>query len=935
MQWHPNGGHCLLSKPSTCTGCVLHDLGSGFLHQEILPPSNGVLLVGEAPGETEAETGYPFTGKAGDTLNKCIGKAGLKREDFAIYNVLSCRPPENKLNGVWYADAAISHCDVNLSAVVRRTTPRVILALGSVAARTLIPDLPVGILDACGYVFWSKRYNCWVIPTVHPSFILRGKTSWAQVLIFCLQKAVQIAEEGYSYAEVDYTLDCTPKRAMEWVDEFERYYVDHEGLYLSTDIETPDKDADEEGLELDPNEDADEIEAIEAKLTHTILRCGYSYKSHHALSIPWDGNFRAVHERLLKHPSQKLFWNGSFDCPRIRSNDVQINGPIHDAMDAWHVLNSDLKKKLGFVTPFFCFDQPMWKHMSNERPAYYNAVDADAAGRNMAGTAQLLKQNGIWDVYKEFVQGLDPVFSSMSAAGMPVSRVARAESAKLLTNIFDKNRATIDALLPLELHPFHPKTGYTKTPDDTTGMRELVFDGITVKRCSGCGLKNPTKPHFKLYKKKDNPCAGCSAVTALEGERRWAKVDPFVPSTKGILRYQLHMKHQVIMTGRGKDRKPTTDKKAIKKLIGKYPNDGFYPLVVVDRDVTKIGGTYIGWWDEAENKITGGFPVGRDGRVHGTFRNTPSTLRTSMVSPNLQNLPRGGSSADDIQRLVKAMFVASAGNTFVARDFSGIEAQLVGVHANDRDFLRLAKVDIHSYFTAHNLYRLGKIPFADVPQLNWSDKDIADYGKQVIKARFNTERDIGKRCIHAGNYRVGPTKLQEEYPEWFSKVKEAAAVLSYFYEVFPSINKWHERICRQVDKDTIYRNSFGHIHRFYSVLKWERVNGEWDWSYDDDSKRLIAFGPQSDAAFIGRLALKRVFNNYPDTVGRWLRLFIHDELFCEAPEHRAEECDMVLKFEMEKQIEAIPLPDSWGFGRYLSIESEGKVGNCWATMKKL
>lgn len=330
-------------------------------------------------------------------------------------------------------------------------------------------------------------------------------------------------------------------------------------------------------------------------------------------------------------------------------------------------------------------------------------------------------------------------------------------------------------------------------------------------------------------------------------------------------------------------------------------------------------------------RIVGGFPTGRDDRVHGTFRHTPSTLRSSMVSPNLQNLPRGNDS--DVQKLVKQMFVAPPGNYFVARDFSGIEAQLVGVEANSRDFLRLAKVDIHSYFTGMNLVRQGKLTKADEPSLKWSDKDLKAYGKEVIKARFNADRDIGKRCIHAGDYRVGAKKLQEEYPQWFPKVKDAAEVLAFFYEVFPEINQWHERLCKQVDKSAVVVNAFGHTHRFYQVLSWEKRGPEWVWTYGDDAKRLIAFTPQSNAALIGKRALKQCYYNYPDSMARWIRLFIHDELLCECPIGRKDEANSILQFEMEKPIPEIRLPIEWGFGEHLVIESEGKMGPSWDTMK--
>lgn len=953
----------LIGKPDLCKSCIGWDWecpskGQGF----ILPSgtgSNKTLLVGEAAGESEALAGYPFVGKAGETLTKLLIRGGLNKDDFSIYNVLACRPPNNKLSGMWYMEQVIDHCRPHLDAVIEERKPKAIVTLGVVAFQRILPEISrqygVGLLDsksrkgARGYTFWSDKYNCWVVPTVHPAFAMRGKTGWLQVILHDVQRGVEVARDGYVYDTVDYTLDPTPYDALKWVEEFEAELRQDPDLILSCDIETPHKGANEEELDIEDSQD------------YIILRCGYSYKDKHGLSLPWDGPFRNIHERLLGANCVHTWWNGSYDIPRILADDIKLGGFNRDAMDQWHVLNSDLNKSLGFVTPFFRNGQPMWKHLGADRPAYYNCVDADVAGSNSRGTISLLKQHGMWGVYKEFVEELDPVFSAMTKAGMPIDKELRIASSKELITRRNKVRAEIETLAPIEIKNLSPKAGFVREPADKTGLEQFTFGGIRSKYCTACEIKAPTKAHFKsktlkhcsiCHKKwtakhvlptkkvnpclggccvltEQNPCVGATTVERVEGEQRWARIEPFLASTKGILRYQQFSKHPYIYTGRGEDKKPSTDIKALKKLQGKYPTDLFYPLVVDDREYTKVGGTYLGWYDEETKQIDGGFPVSRTGRIHSHFTHAPSTLRSSMVAPNLQNLPRGDDS--EVQRWVKQMFVAGPGMCFVEADFKGIEAQIVGVHANDKDFLRLAKIDIHSYFTAHNLYRQHIITAEDVPDLKWSDTDLRGHLK-TIKKRFDAERNIGKRCIHAGNYRVGPTKLHEEYPKWFPKVKDASNVLRFYYEVFPSINKWHERICLQVDKSAIFRNSFGHTLRFYQVLSWAKRGNSWEWSYGDDAKRLIAAGPQSDAAFIGKRALKRCYYNYPNSMAQWLRLFIHDSIFTEVPIKRADEARQILEFEMALPVPELALPKEWGYGDCLSIEVETKQGASWATM---
>lgn len=328
-------------------------------------------------------------------------------------------------------------------------------------------------------------------------------------------------------------------------------------------------------------------------------------------------------------------------------------------------------------------------------------------------------------------------------------------------------------------------------------------------------------------------------------------------------------------------------------------------------------------------RLTSGFPVGKDGRVRGTYTHNPSTLRSSMVNPSLQTMPRGNDS--EVQRWVKQMFEAPKGYLFLERDFAGIESRLVGYLAQSKDYYRLAGIDCHSYFTAYNLNRLGILPNEDLPNLNWSDSDLTAALK-IIKKRFHDERDIAKVSGHAANYRVGALHLSETFPQWFHKVKDAAIVLGFYYELFPDIPRWHERICLQVDKSAIITNSFGHAHRFYEVLQWEKRGNEWQWTFGNDSKRLIAFGPQSDAALIGKRVLRRLFYDYPDSIALWMRLFIHDSTMIEVPINRVDEADSIMEFEMSKPVPEMRLPPEWKMGEFVTIGNESKRGKTWASM---
>ncbi|MEM4717711.1 MAG: type-4 uracil-DNA glycosylase [Desulfurococcaceae archaeon] len=92
-----------------------------------------VVIIGEAPGEKEDESGRPFVGPAGRLLTELIESIGFKREDFYITNIVKCRPPGNRDP----EEDEINTCLPYLLRQLKLIKPRIIVALGRHAARTL------------------------------------------------------------------------------------------------------------------------------------------------------------------------------------------------------------------------------------------------------------------------------------------------------------------------------------------------------------------------------------------------------------------------------------------------------------------------------------------------------------------------------------------------------------------------------------------------------------------------------------------------------------------------------------------------------------------------------------------------------------------------------------------------------------------------------
>ena len=150
-----------------CVRCKLHAQGRKQIVFGVGNPSADVMFVGEAPGADEDEQGIPFVGRAGQLLTKMIEAMGFKRDEVYIANVLKCRPPGNRDP----QPDEVESCEPFLFQQIASIQPKVIIALGAFAARTLLQTQdPISRLRGRIYDYRGAK----LIPTFHPSFLLRS-----------------------------------------------------------------------------------------------------------------------------------------------------------------------------------------------------------------------------------------------------------------------------------------------------------------------------------------------------------------------------------------------------------------------------------------------------------------------------------------------------------------------------------------------------------------------------------------------------------------------------------------------------------------------------------------------------------------------------------------------------------------------------------------
>ena len=161
------------SKCRSCKGCALAKTRNNVVFSDGNPETARIVLIGEAPGETEDETGKPFVGRAGKLLNQFLEEAGISREnDLYIINTVKCRPPENRVP----TDVEKALCERYLTAQIDIMNPQAIIFCGATSLRSFWEDKKVQISKVRGNWFNvtvnGKEYRAMAI--FHPSYLLRN-----------------------------------------------------------------------------------------------------------------------------------------------------------------------------------------------------------------------------------------------------------------------------------------------------------------------------------------------------------------------------------------------------------------------------------------------------------------------------------------------------------------------------------------------------------------------------------------------------------------------------------------------------------------------------------------------------------------------------------------------------------------------------------------
>lgn len=359
-----------------------------------------ILCIGESPGEDEEYHGKPFVGQAGQLLAEVFLRNGLDiYTDVGLANLSNYRPQNNKFEHL-FTSPQLKEGIERVKQIILERKPNVIATLGRFPTEYLTER--VGISRYRGSIlsgFNGAKY----IPTYHPSFVARNKSSYP---VFSVDVKRIVSDSAFSdlrYTKRDYHIVEDEYAAYEWATRLcsERA--------LASDIES-------------------------VKKTGEILCVGFAPSPNLAVCFVYNHYTKPLIQKVLESPAEKTFHFGVFDVQKLFLEGIVVNNYKHDTFQLQHVLEPELPKSLDFLTsvltrePYYKQegrgeipeDTKVWSEKVEKKTLYiYNDKDCCATSECKDELTKDLVDSGLTHIYVHEMEMVQ-IAIAMSRNGMLV-----------------------------------------------------------------------------------------------------------------------------------------------------------------------------------------------------------------------------------------------------------------------------------------------------------------------------------------------------------------------------------------------------------------------------------------------------------------------------------------------------------------------------------
>lgn len=279
-----------------------------------------ILFVAEAPGREEDLKNTQLIGESGQLLRDILSSINIRLDDCWKTNAIICRPPYNKIENYM-----IDCCRPNLMKTIKELKPNVIVALGSSALESLLYKIwgrSVGAISQwVGYTIPTSRYNAWICPTYHPSFLLRMNNDRVvkRMMRDHLKAAIKLEHVKPNYVDVE-----SLKSSVELIFDPKQAYLRMKDLaqkkgFLAFDYETT-------GLKPERKE-------------QKIISCSFCLDGEDTFAFMMDPRLKGILSKVLRNGDlKKIASNLKFEERwTIQKLGHHVAGWFWDTMQTAHI----------------------------------------------------------------------------------------------------------------------------------------------------------------------------------------------------------------------------------------------------------------------------------------------------------------------------------------------------------------------------------------------------------------------------------------------------------------------------------------------------------------------------------------------------------------------------------------------------------------------
>ncbi|MBU6232261.1 hypothetical protein KGP36_06530 [Patescibacteria group bacterium] len=650
---------------SLCKQCALNGCNKVRGLSEVDKPS--LIVIGEAPGAEEDIKGKPFVGPAGGWGKYGLRESGINVNSAHFMNVINCRPPSNDIASLDALDA-IEKCRPGFEQELRELHTRgveTIIAWGATAMHALGIEGPIGKNRGSVYEVKVAGKDFIVVPTFHPSYIMRGMKKEEPTWFNDMAKALDIATHGWHPPKENFQLFPS----IEWLEkETKRLCSMKKKPQLAVDIETA---------------------------FGQIVVVGIASSSEDAFSVPFfgkgmisywkNGDFgraRSCLSRLLS-TCPTLFQNAPFDVSwLVRAGFVTLDAIDirDDILLAHHAIHPELPHNLGYIVSVYGAT-PYWKDIVVSNPKTLMAMeDADVRTYNLRDAVVLhqvkppllddLHSTGTEHIYRGISMKLVKPVIEMELTGMKLDKKRHKSFAVKVKRELAKTEKKLHSVagIPKDFSvssPLHmARLLYGKIPDS---LEQKKAD-IASYDDEGTRKRKDTKKYRELvdYVKTVESIEPLQPTRAAV-QKNWKTGGV---STDEMARTSIYLASKTML----REVKALVRPKPFHAEKAKRLERNIRILELIDsfQELNKLSTTYTN------------FRLGEDGHVHPRFVITGTkTGRLSSREPNWQNLP----SADDEDKLgaeVRKLFIPDPGWCFVGADYSNLELRVLSWDSDDK-----------------------------------------------------------------------------------------------------------------------------------------------------------------------------------------------------------------------------------------------------------